>query len=150
LAIAIAHCCCPSPLPIASAAVSANFWHVKMEACWQDHGNGSMGTWSWSMGTGAWRWDSEAIFFLVVLCTKNIFDGDGAVRQFFLVVFCNFFITWVEFCQFLHVRMEACGHEMWEWEHRDMSMEHGDGNVEAGQWINFFLVVFCKKNYQLI
>ena len=35
----------------------------------------------------------------------------------------------------------------WEWEHRDVSMEHGDGTVEMGQRGNFFLVVFCQKYF---
>ncbi len=46
----------PLPLPIGHllskkipVAVSANFLHVTMEACRQEHGNGSMG--AWSMGT---------------------------------------------------------------------------------------------------
>ena len=37
---------------------------------------------------GVWRWDSEAIFFL--LSFVRIFHGDGTVRHFFLFVFCQY------------------------------------------------------------
>ena len=50
---------------------------------------------------------------------------------------------------FLHVQMEACGQEVWEWEHGDMRMEHGDGSVETGHWSNFFLVVFFQKKLSI-
>jgi hypothetical protein len=52
-------------------SVSASFFYAKIKTFGQEHGKGSMGMQAWNMGTGEWRWDSEAIFSGCLLSKKN-------------------------------------------------------------------------------
>ena len=66
-------------------------FYVKIEKFGQDRGKGSIGMQAWNMGTGAWRWDSDAIFFPVVFCANNFFMGMEQLGYVFLVFFFHIF-----------------------------------------------------------
>jgi hypothetical protein len=51
-------------------SVSASFFYVKIKPFGQECGKGCIGMQAWNMGTGEWRWDSEAIFFWLPFVEK--------------------------------------------------------------------------------
>ncbi len=111
-------------------AVSANFKHVTIEACRQEHGKESVGGMSMdhedkSMEMGQWGnflWLSfvKRSLFLVVFCQKKFFMEMGQWRNFFLVVFCQNFLwrrdseTCFSFCLLSTWRQERGDGTVWQ------------------------------------